>query len=142
MDFAKWGLLVNAFFYLHCNYFQLVWMCHNLTNNNKVNRLHERCLHLIYNDKNSSCEDLLEKGRSASIHLKKLRTFAVEFFKIFKGLSPVIFAKAFAVRQQGQYNGYGLCQNGQPWIRRFVIHKFKLVGQYTISYERDKLYIN
>ena len=103
MDFGKRGLLVNAFFYLHCNYFQLVWMCHNLTNNNKVNRLHERCLRLIYNDKNSSCEDLLEKGRSASIHHKNLRTFAVEFFKVFKGLSPVMFAKAFPVRQQGQY---------------------------------------
>ena len=44
-------LLVNAFFYSQFNYCQLVWMCHNRTNNNKMNRLHERCLLLIYNDK-------------------------------------------------------------------------------------------
>ena len=51
MDFAKRRLLVNAFFYSQFNYCQLIWMCHNRANNNKINRLHERCLRLIYNDK-------------------------------------------------------------------------------------------
>ena len=59
--FAKRRLLVNAFFYSQFNYCKLVWMCHNRTNNNKINRLHERCHRLIYNDKKSSFEDLLEK---------------------------------------------------------------------------------
>ena len=52
MDFAKRRLLVNAFFYSQFSYCQLVWMCHNRTDNNKINRLHERCLRLIYNGKN------------------------------------------------------------------------------------------
>ena len=51
MDFAERRLLVNAFYYSQFNYCQLVWMRHNRTNNNKINRLHERCLRLIYNDK-------------------------------------------------------------------------------------------
>ena len=38
MDFAKKCLLVNAFFYSQFNYYQLVWMCYNRTNNNKINR--------------------------------------------------------------------------------------------------------
>ena len=50
MDFAKRRLLVNGFFYSQFNYCQLVWMCHNRTNNNKINRLHES-LRLIYNNK-------------------------------------------------------------------------------------------
>ena len=104
MDFAKRRLLVNAFFYSQFNYCQLVWMCHNQTNNNKINRLHERCLRLIYNDKKSSFKDLLQKDRSVSIHHRNLRTLAVEPFKVFKGLSPVIFAETFPVRQQSQYN--------------------------------------
>ena len=77
-------------------------MCHNRTDNNKINHLHERCLRLIYNDKKSSFKDLLQKDGSVSIHYRNLRTFAVEFFKVFKGLCPAIFAEAFPVRQQSQ----------------------------------------
>ena len=102
LDLAKRRLLVNTFFYSQFNYCQLVWMCHNRTNNNKINRLHERCLRLIYNDKKSSFADLLETDGSVSIH-RNLRTLAVELFKLFKGLNPVIFAEAFPVRQQSQY---------------------------------------
>ena len=104
MDLSKRRLLVNAFFYSQFNYCQLVWMCHNGTNNNKINRLHERCLRLIYNDKKSSFKDLLEKNGSISIHHRNLRTLAVELFKVFKGLGPVIFTEAFPVRQPSQYN--------------------------------------
>ena len=104
MGFAKRSLIVNVFFYSQINYCQLVWMCHNRTNNNKINHLHERRLRLIYNDKKSSFEDLLQKDGSVSIHHRNLRTLAVELFKVFKGLSPVIFAEAFPVRQQSQYN--------------------------------------
>ena len=95
MDFAKRRLLVNAFFYSQFNYYQLVWMCHNRSNNNKINHLHERCLRLIYNDKKSSFEDLLERNGSVCIH----HTLAVELFKVFKGLSPITFVEAFPVRQ-------------------------------------------
>ena len=99
MNFAKRRFLVNAFFYSQFNYCQLLWMCHNWTNNNKINHLLERCIHLIYNNSKSSFENLLEKGGSVSIHHRNLRTVAVELFIIFKGLSPVIFAEGnFAVR--------------------------------------------
>ena len=40
---------------------------------------------------------------SYSIYYRNLRTLAEEFFKVFKGLSPVIFAEAFPVRQKSQY---------------------------------------
>ena len=103
-DFQKKRLLVNAFFHSQLNYCQLVWMCHNRTNNNKINCLHERCLRLIYNDKKSSFEDLLEKGGSVSVHHRNLRALAVELFKVLKSLSLVIFADAFLVRKQSQYN--------------------------------------
>ena len=46
-------------------------MCYSQINNNKINRLHERCLRLIYNDKKSFFEDLLEKDGSMSIHLSR-----------------------------------------------------------------------
>ena len=81
MDFAKRRLLVNAFFYSQFNNCQLVWMYHNRTNNNEINRLHERCLRLIYNEKKTSFKDLLEIDGSVSIHHRNLRTLAVEFLR-------------------------------------------------------------
>ena len=76
-------------------------MCHNRTNNNKTNRLQERCLPLIYNDKKLSFKDLLEKD--GSIHHRNLRTLALELFKALKGLSPVIFAEAFCRRNYSHF---------------------------------------
>ena len=60
MDFAKRRLIVNPFFFSQFNYGQLVSMCHNRLNNNKIYCLYERCFRLIYNDKKSFFEDLLE----------------------------------------------------------------------------------
>ena len=54
--------------------------------------------------KKSSFKDLIEKDGSVSIHHRNLRALTVELFKVFKGLSPIIFAEALPVRQQSQYN--------------------------------------
>ena len=89
--FCEKPLLVNAFFNSQFEYCQCAWMCYNRTNNSKINRLHERCLRLIYNDKKPSFEDLLEKEGSVSIDHRSLRTLAVELFKVFKGSNPVTF---------------------------------------------------
>ena len=79
MDFNKRKLLVNAFFSLQFHYCPLIWMCHN-TYNNKINRLHERCLRLIYSNKCSSFEELLVKDKSVSIHQKNIPALATEMF--------------------------------------------------------------
>ena len=60
MDLNKKQLLLNAFFMSQFNYCQLVWVCHNRMKNYKINRLHERYLRLIYSEKKSSFEELLE----------------------------------------------------------------------------------
>ena len=39
MDFNKKCLLVNAFFMSQFSYCHLIWMCHNRTKNNKINRV-------------------------------------------------------------------------------------------------------
>ena len=36
-------------------------MCHHRNCYNKINCLHARCLHIIYNDSASSFEDLIDK---------------------------------------------------------------------------------
>ena len=64
MDPLKWRLLVNAFFTSQFHYCPLTWMFHSRKLNNKINRLHERFLRLIYSDRGSSYEELLDKDNS------------------------------------------------------------------------------
>ena len=70
MSIPKRKLLMNSFFISQFNYCPLVWMCHNGLMNNKINRLHEKCLRIVCSDKTSSFEELLEKDGSVTIHKK------------------------------------------------------------------------
>ena len=77
-------------------------MLHNRKNNNIIRNLHERCLRLIFNDKNSSFEELLTKDGSTSMHHKNIQALATEFYKIKNGLSPEPFTEIFA--HESYYN--------------------------------------
>ena len=63
-------------------------MCHSRKNNNKINRLHERCLRIIHNDKRSSFNALLEKDVSVSIRERNITILATEMFKVSENLVP------------------------------------------------------
>ena len=56
--------------------------------NRKINRLHERCLRITENDKQSSFKMLLEKDSSASIHDRNIQCLATEMYKVSNGLTP------------------------------------------------------
>ena len=84
MDLSKRKYLMNAFFNLQLSYCPLVRICHSHALNNKINRLHERCLRLIYNDRQQTCEELLEKDDSVSIHIRNLQTLTSEMYKFVK----------------------------------------------------------
>ena len=77
---------MNAFFKSQFNYCPLVWMCCNRSLNNKINRLHERCLRIVYNDKKSSFNEVLVKDGSISIHHQNSEKLTVEMFKVSRGL--------------------------------------------------------
>ena len=68
MDLSKRRMVMNSISNSQFHYCPLIWMFHNRTANRKINRLHERCLCIIYNDKQPSFKMLLEKVSSVSIH--------------------------------------------------------------------------
>ena len=71
MSIPKRKLIMNSFFTLHFNYCPLVWMCHSRSMNSRINRLHETCLCIIYSDKSSSFEKLLQKRRICNYTCEK-----------------------------------------------------------------------
>ena len=104
MNITKQRSLLNTFFMSQFNYCPLTWMCHSRAKNNKINRLHERCLGIIYEDKASTFEQLLEKDSSVSIHTRNLCFLAVEMFKVVKGLAPTIINDLFPLKETNNYN--------------------------------------
>ena len=96
MNVEKKKILMNSFFNSQLNYCPLIWMLHSRRNNNIIRNLHERCLRLIYNDKNSSYEELLTNDGSVFIHHRNMQALVTEFYKIKNGLSPEIFTEIFA----------------------------------------------
>ena len=79
-------------------------MCHSHENNNKINGLYERCLRIIYNDKRSSFNALLEKDGSVSIHERNIKILATEMFKVTKNLAPPQMQEIFKLKDQPRYN--------------------------------------
>ena len=69
---------MNMFFNSQFNYCPFIWMCHSRENNNKINRLHKRCLRIIHNDKRLSFNALLEKDYSPSIHEKNIKYVSIK----------------------------------------------------------------
>ena len=63
-NLSKRKILMNAFFDSQFKYCALIWMSHSRTNKKKIESLQERCLRIIYNDKQSSFKELLQKDSS------------------------------------------------------------------------------
>ena len=73
--------------------------------NNKINKLHERALRLVYNDNESSFENLLEIDHSFCIHHQNIQTLAIEMYKINYGLAEGSFKDLFEnMEEHRSYN--------------------------------------
>ena len=84
----KLRILLKAFVESQFGYCPLIWMFHNRTLNNKINRFHERALRLVYNNSTSSFADLLSLDNSFSIHHRNLQKLAIVMYKGKHNLSP------------------------------------------------------
>ena len=91
-------------------------MCQGRANLSKINRLHERCLRVIYSDKQSSYETLLENDGSVSIHNRNLQIFATEMYKVRKYISSSITTELFKYRDKQHYNLRNIAEFTTPTI--------------------------
>ena len=65
---------------------------------NWINHLHERSLRIVFNDYESSFQELLELNNSVSIHHRNIRLLENELFKVKNGLSNKIMSELFDLR--------------------------------------------
>ena len=88
----KLRILMKTFIESQLNFCPIVWMFHSRTLNNKINRLHERALRIVYRDElheNMSFKDLLDKDGAVTIHDRNLQKLAIVMYLVKNELSPL-----------------------------------------------------
>ena len=80
---------MKAFIESQFNYFSLIWMFHSRTMNNKMNRILEKALRLVYSNYSSNYDELLKKGGSFSIRERNIQTLAIEYTSFFMAFLQV-----------------------------------------------------
>ena len=101
---------MKAFIESQFNYCPLICMLHLKIMNNKINRIHERVLRLVYSDHVSSFDELLKRDRSFSIHQRKNEILASELYKFLHGLYPSIMKNVFHLNKDTPCNNNSRCE--------------------------------
>ena len=79
--------------------------------------LHKRCLKVIYNDKQSSFTELLNKDNFVSIHIRNIQRPAIEMFRFYNGLSPPFMNNIFKLRAENLYNLRQVSEFSRPMVK-------------------------
>ena len=102
----KSRLIMKTFIESQFNYCPLVWMCHSRDLNNRINKLHERALRVVYKRKDLTFEELfLRLDCSFTIHERNLQKLATEMYKAKHKLCPKPFLDLFtpATREKNDW---------------------------------------
>ena len=129
----KLRILMKTFIESQFNYCSLIWMFHNRTLNNKINKLHERALRLVYKNVDSSFQELLDLDNSKTIHQKNLQRLAIEMYKVKNNIAPLPMQNLFIENN----NSHGLRSN-RPWGASKV--RTVAYGTETIRFRGPKIW--
>ena len=131
MSKDKLRILMKAFIESQFGYCPLIWMFHSRTLNNRINRLHERALRLVYKDSHLTFQELLHKDKSFSIRHRNLQKLAIEMYKTVNKLAPALMKYIFPKREI-PYN----LRNRNPFQSRNVTSVYN--GTETLSFRGPK----
>ena len=80
--------IFHTFIVSNFNYCPLSWHFCTERNTTKLEKLQERALRFVYDDYVSSYDDLLDRAKIPSLKLRRIKTMAIEAFKIVHGIAP------------------------------------------------------
>ena len=95
LPFDKKRILLKSFIESQFSYCPLIWMFCSRKMDRKINHIHERALRIVYDDYNTSFDDLLVKDKSVTIHQRNIRKVAIEMFKVKNNLCPEFMQEFF-----------------------------------------------
>ena len=98
---------MKAFITSQFSYCPLILMFHSHNLNNKIKRIHERALRLVYQN-NLSFSELLDLDNSVTVHQKNLEVLVTEIYRVKNGIAPEIMKDIFEL-QNPSYNSRSTC---------------------------------
>ena len=87
----------------HFNYCPLVWHFCGVTNTKKLEQLQKRALKFIFNDKDYSYPELLQKANIPTLEIGRLRLIATEIYKAIHKETPQYISDIFTLKKDN-YN--------------------------------------
>ena len=104
---------MEAFITSQFNYCPLIWMFHSRQLSNRINKIQERALRLVYKDNKLTFDDLLKLDNSVTIHQRNLQTLETEIFKVKNSLTPEIMTEVFEIKEPH----YNFCSEASHFKR-------------------------
>ena len=81
--------IYHSFILSNFNFCSLTWHFCSESNTAKIEKIQERALRFIYQDYNSTYDDLLLKSKMPSLKIRRLRTMAIEVFRTINKENPI-----------------------------------------------------
>ena len=99
LSFNKRRTLFKAFVESRFKCCPIVWMFHSRRTNNKINRLHERALRIVYDDDVSTFGQLLAMDKSFCIHHQNIKRHLIKIYKALHDISGNSLKELFVRRE-------------------------------------------
>ena len=97
LSFHLKKVLLSSFVHSHFAYAPLVWMFHSRQMNNKINKVHKRALRILYDDEDSTFQQLLDRNQAFTVHERNIQILLTEMFKAKNKLEPNLLQDVFEV---------------------------------------------
>ena len=130
MSLEKRRLIMKEFVNSQFGYCYLIWMFHNRTLNNRINRIHEGALRIVYRDKTANFTKFLQKDNAVTAHQRNLQVLATQAYKVKMSFAPKLVKKHFPLSTHA-YHSTHLCMRST--------YKFKLENIKTAHYDTESL---
>ena len=103
MTFKQRKTIMQSFIFSQFGYCPLVWLFHSRKLNTRINKIHERALRIVYQDRKSTFKELLEKDESFTVHERNIQTLGIELYKVASGFSPHIMKLVLPLKPKGNF---------------------------------------
>ena len=136
----KAKILLKSIVMSNFSYCPLIWMFCSKFANKEINRTNKRALRVLYEDYDSSFEQLLEKDGSITVHQKNLQILMTEIYKTTNHINPP-YIWDFFVKKDMPYNlrNKVLCTLPQVHTNRYGLNSLSFRGSILWNNLKDEI---